>query len=655
MKGLSCFLLSLLCLPLWSQGWPAGYGGVMLQGFYWDSYDDSRWNVLAGQADELSASFNLVWVPQSGRCAESYAVMGYTPYYYFDHNSSFGSEADLRAMITTFKSKGLGTMADVVVNHHNTTGWFSFPSESYGGQTYQLLSTDICANDDGGATAKQAAIEGVSLSPNNDEGEDWGGMRDLDHRSDNVQRVVKAYERFLVDDLGYVGFRYDMVKGFAASHVGDYNEAAGVAYSVGEYWDGNNRIEQWIDGTGKRSAAFDFQFRYNVRDAINNNDWRRLDSDNNLIHDAAYRRYAVTFVENHDTERRSSSAQDPITRDTLAANAYLLAMPGTPCVFLKHWLACKQDIKLMIEARRLAGITNESTYGVYASQPQYAARDVAGTQAHLLAVMGVEDMMAKPDASRWTKIITGKHYAYYLSRDLTTAWADKASGEYRNSFDVKLIAVSPDNDAQLVYTLDGTEPTANSTRVASGTTVHISGDCMLRVAVLAGGVVSGLMERTYTFDHFQPYPITVYVNTDNVGWTSVAYWTWGGDGSHAPQHTSWPGDNVTATETIDGKTWWKKDFTINAANDCVNLVVSTNGGKQQTVDITGINQTSFVTITNEQDAAGHYKTETTSDIHNLSVAGAEKKGWFTLGGQRLSGKPVKHGIYIHNGKKVSNE
>ena len=26
-----------------AQGWPQNYGGVMLQGFYWDSYDDTQW------------------------------------------------------------------------------------------------------------------------------------------------------------------------------------------------------------------------------------------------------------------------------------------------------------------------------------------------------------------------------------------------------------------------------------------------------------------------------------------------------------------------------------------------------------------------------------------------------------------------------------
>ena len=81
--------------------------------------------------------------------------------------------------------------------------------------------------------------DGVSLSNNYDEGTDFGGCRDIDHKSENVQKIIKAYLKFLKEDMGYTGFRYDMVKGFSGSHVADYNDATGVKFSVGEYWDGN--------------------------------------------------------------------------------------------------------------------------------------------------------------------------------------------------------------------------------------------------------------------------------------------------------------------------------------------------------------------------------------------------------------------------------
>lgn len=88
-------------------------------------------------------------------------------------------------------------VADVVVNHHDTDGWFTFPAEVYKGVTYQFKSTDIVANDDKGKTAKEATKQGISLSKNNDEGEDWDGCRDLDHKSQNVQTIIKAYLKYL--------------------------------------------------------------------------------------------------------------------------------------------------------------------------------------------------------------------------------------------------------------------------------------------------------------------------------------------------------------------------------------------------------------------------------------------------------------------------
>ena len=143
-----------------------------------------------------------------------------------------------------------------------------------------------------------------------------------------------------------------MVKGFAPEYVAQYNQAAQPQFSVGEYWDNSTATKLWVNGTKvnnvPQSAAFDFPFRYTVRDAANSGDWSKLENGSNapLINSRQFRQYAVTFVENHDTQTRSASEPlDPIKKDTLAANAYLLAMPGTPCVFYRHWLDHKQAIQ----------------------------------------------------------------------------------------------------------------------------------------------------------------------------------------------------------------------------------------------------------------------------------------------------------------------
>lgn len=602
-----------------SQGWANDYSGVMLQGFSWDSYNESQWKVLEKQADELKGYIDLVWLPQSGKCMETTQVMGYMPYYYFNQNSSFGSEAELRSLITKFKAAGIGAIADVVINHRNTDGWFTFPAETYKGVTYQMQSTDICKNDDGGTTATQAATNGVSLSQNNDEGTDFGGCRDIDHKSENVQKVIKAYLKYLKDDLGYTGFRYDMVKGFDGSHVADYNDATGVEYSVGEYWDGNDKIESWINRTNKKSAAFDFQFRYNVRDAVNgaangmvtsSSDWSKLNSNNNLMHDANYRRYAVTFVENHDTQKRSESEQnDPLRKDTIAANAYLLAMPGTPCIFQPHWRDYKPELKEMIAARKYAGITNMSNYANKKCQKTLYVNEVTGTKHNLLVAVG-DDAAKYAGETGYTKILSGYHYAYFLSNDAETSWTDVPSGSYEEGFKTTLTAVSQTEGAKLVYTLDGSTPTAKSTTVESGKEISIKGTCTLKVGLLVNGEVRNIATHQYTIEKFNAYKFMVYVNADAVKWSPLYCYTWKKAAS-----VEWPGEKMTETKTIGGKTWYYKEVSIDNANELVNVIFNNGTDKPQTVDITGLTSTAYFEIETSKEGKKNKVKDVTAEYN----------------------------------------
>jgi len=603
-----------------SQGWASDYSGVMLQGFSWDSYNESQWKVLEKQADELKGYINLVWLPQSGKCMEATQVMGYMPYYYFNQNSSFGSEAELRSLITKFKAAGIGAIADVVINHRNTDGWFTFPAETYKGVTYQMQSTDICKNDDGGTTATQAATNGVSLSQNNDEGTDFGGCRDIDHKSENVQKVIKAYLKYLKDDLGYTGFRYDMVKGFDGNHVADYNDATGVEYSVGEYWDGNDKIESWINRTNKKSAAFDFQFRYNVRDAVNgaangkvttSSDWSKLNSNDNLMHDANYRRYAVTFVENHDTQYRSETEQnDPLRKDTIAANAYMLAMPGTPCIFQPHWRDYKPELKEMIAARKYAGITNMSNYANKQSKKTLYVNEVTGTKHQLLVAVG-NDAAGYAGETGYTKILSGYHYAYFLSNDAETSWTSMPSGSYEEGFKTTLTAVSQTEGAKLVYTLDGSTPTAKSTTVESGKEISINGTCTLKVGLLVNGEVRNIATHQYTIEKFKAYKFMIYVNADAVKWNPLYCYTWKGANS------DWPGEKMTETKTIGGKTWYYKEVSIDNATEVVNVIFNNGTGtdKPQTVDITGLTSTAYFEIETSKEGKNYKVKDVTAEYN----------------------------------------
>lgn len=636
---------------VYAQGWPANYGGVMLQGFYWNSYDDTNWTNLKSQVNDFADNFSLVWLPQSGKCLGNSQTMGYKPYYYFNQNSSFGTEAELRDLIKTFKGKGIGMVADVVVNHHDTDGWFTFPAEVYKGVTYQFKSTDIVANDDKGKTAKEATKQGISLSKNNDEGEDWDGCRDLDHKSQNVQTIIKAYLKYLKDDLGYTGFRYDMVKGFSGSHVADYNKSVGVEYSVGEYWDSNAKIQSWINATLKNSAAFDFQFRYNVRDAINSNNWAALKSTNNLMNDKNWRQYAVTFVENHDMEYRSSSEQqDPIRRDTLAANAYLLAMPGTPCVFFTHWLEYKDEIGAMISARKAAGITNMSDYEVKVATSAYYAVNVNKT---LYAAVGRLDKMENPGAD-WQKVLSGYHYAYFLNKSLETAFVDKASGIRDNSFTVKLIAVSKDASAKLVYTTDGTAPTAKSKQVASGDEITISSDCVLKVGLLVGGSVKGIITRNYTIQHVEEgsdafeipapgYTYNAYFVAPATWKNEVKCWAWTKTANYTGG--TWPGVKCYKIGK-NGKQYIYQWCYYGTLTTPPASIIFNNNGSAQTDDFTFVNGAYY-----------DIKGKTTGISTPQTIKPAVSSNIYSLDGRIVrrnasSLDGLSKGIYVYQGKKV---
>ncbi len=522
--------------PVNVDGWPKDYGGVMLQAFYWDGFGDAQWTRLESQAEDFAPYFSLVWIPQSGNCGGT--SMGYDDLYWFNnYDSSFGNEAQLRSMIKTFKDNGIGTIADVVINHRkNVSNWVDFPREEYKGMSYEMVSTDICANDDGGKTKQWASQNNYLLSSNNDSGEGWDGMRDLDHKSKNVQTIVRAYLDFLLNDLGYTGFRYDMVKGYAALYTKLYNESVRPQFSVGECWDGTNTIKNWIDGTGKTSAAFDFQFRYTVRNAVNSGNWSSLGKQNDgnwplvsrKCSNGLYRQWAVTFVENHDTERRPNAEQDPIREDTLAANAYLLASPGTPCVFLKHWKACKYDIARMIQARQLCGITNTSDFVALETSGNSYAIQTTGKRGTLLAWFGQQPDSSEDAVKSLTCILSGKNYSYWVEKSLAAEWEK-------------------------------------------------------------------LPLPTFKEDKVEKHDITIYLK--DPGWQKVYFYAW--DGSQYIDD-SWPGVQVTNMKDIDGVKYYYRTFKVSAEPSySMNIIFNKGDSNGQTVDITDISSDRYYEIASE--------------------------------------------------------
>ena len=422
-KLYSTLVLLFVAITTMAQGWPENYKGVILQGFYWDSYADSKWTVLEGQADELSQFFDLIWIPNSGKTSEYHhskrQTMGYDPCFWLDHNTCWGTEAELKKMIKTFSDKGTGIIEDVVINHKNGLNtWVDFPDEEKGSYSIKWDNT----NFSGITSDDECNSNGYKTTGAKDTGDNFDGYRDLDHTNETVQKNVKTYLDFLLKELGYVGFRYDMVKGYKAQYTGEYNASAKPTYSVGECWDGSKTVvTNWINGTkvdGKiQSAAFDFPMKYNINSAFGGGSWSALAKDA-LSNDKNYARYSVTFVDNHDTYRRDEGKKDYLGTNICAANAYILMMPGTPCLFLKHWQSNKGTLKRLIAIRKSAGITNQSEILSAKASDSGFALSVKGEKGTVMLLLGTVD---DASTSGYELALEGKKFKLYTKDvDLTT-------------------------------------------------------------------------------------------------------------------------------------------------------------------------------------------------------------------------------------------
>jgi alpha-amylase len=172
--------------------------------------------------------------------------------------------------------------------------------------------------------------------------------------------------------------------------------------------------------------------------------------------------------------------------------------------------------------------------------------------------------------------------------------------------------------------------------------------------------VKGIVSRDYTFTKMEKRQITVHVNTDQVGWTTMNYWTWGGDDTHAPKNGTWPGDRITQTKSVNGKNWFYKTFTLNSADDFVNFVFSTGTGSPQTVDVENVREDKFFEVLNQQSGnkyqVADVTVETGIEQPERDLQPARQAAVYTLDGRQvrrgtsLDGLP--RGVYVVNGRKV---
>ena len=408
---------------------------VLLQGFYWDSQKVTGWTQMLSYSEEISHVFTGVWLPPSASAENGGAVgdnnVGYHPRLWNDQNSCWGTAADLKALIADFHSRGVKVMADIVVNHRaGYTDWANFPVDDFGQYgTYQLTLADVCQDDEvntaaGAATFRQKYGRATGEK---DTGDKWDGARDLDHTSVNVQADVTAYLQWMRGEMGYDGWRYDLVKGFNGKYVAQYNEASSPWLSVGECFDYSYDVcKNWLEQANYKSTCFDFPSKNAAINSglakgnFSNMSWVEVETGiwrpAGLIHHFSTNRYAVTFIDNHDTYRESDKQY---TGDILQAHAFMLSAPGIPCVFWPHWVQYRQQIAKMVSCRHLAGLHSQSDVTVTQRSSYYECLS-KGKLGNLICRIGTSAPTTVPEG--YFTAASGNGWAYYLSENLHEAY-----------------------------------------------------------------------------------------------------------------------------------------------------------------------------------------------------------------------------------------
>ena len=376
---------------------------VMMQAFFNESYDpdqpgvseygNTKWTTLTAQARELGRYFDYIWLPPSAYGDGA----GYHPKQYSNQNSNWGSKEELITLISALHSNGAKVIADIVINHcANKSSWCDFYDMDFGefGHFYPDASY-ICQNDEVNSDSRAGDCKGKATG-SNDDGDNWSGARDWAHKDKQVQDMFKAYVQWIRDVMKYDGFRYDKGDGFHNWHHNNYNWAGKPEIAFMECYSNTDVIWERIQWAEYNLMALDFDTKWNVFNSFAGWDYS-CGRGNGLLGRNNYK-YAVTFIESHDwflrpdNENefggRGNSMTETLKARLLQANAFMLSMPGIPCVFYPHWYKYKELLKPMIEARKFAGIHSESEVSdEYKETAGYQAT-IHGKYGYLILMLG---------------------------------------------------------------------------------------------------------------------------------------------------------------------------------------------------------------------------------------------------------------------------
>ena len=209
---------------------------VLAQGFDWTSAkrfsgpssfeegpkkdDASYWKWLTERACAIAElGITHLWLPPPSHSA---SPEGYLPGRLFQLDASrYGTKADLKALCAALRERGVTPVCDVVINHRTADArgvdgaWNVFADLDADGEPIHWGDWAITCDD--------PAFFGKG-GP--DSGENYGPAPDLDHANPELRFALKRWMAWLRDEIGFGGFRFDFVRGFAPEYVEEYIRSA---------------------------------------------------------------------------------------------------------------------------------------------------------------------------------------------------------------------------------------------------------------------------------------------------------------------------------------------------------------------------------------------------------------------------------------------
>jgi alpha-amylase len=362
---------------------------TMLQFFEWYyPTDGSLWNHFKGDAARLKKiGIDTVWLPPAHKGMSGKNSSGYDPYDRYDLGefdqkgtipTKYGTKQELIDAVTAGKQAGLKVYADIVFNHMggadekevvtvrkvNPDNRNEFISDPYEIEAYTkftfpgrqgkysefIWDFHCFAGIDYDARNNETAI----FSIQNEYGGDWEKVAsaengnydylmldDIDFRNPYVREELKRWGKWYYETIGINGFRLDAIKHMDPLFFNEWldylrAELGHEFFTVGEYWAPYDlqAMLNYIDITGGRMSLFDAPLQANFHKASNEGNQYNLCAifDNTLV--KTNPTFAVTLVENHDTQPLQSLEQ-PVQSwfRPLAYALILLREAGYPCLF----------------------------------------------------------------------------------------------------------------------------------------------------------------------------------------------------------------------------------------------------------------------------------------------------------------------------------